>query len=157
MRAPYQILVFPYIKITDEEIKYCLFKRNDLEVWQGIAGGGEIEESPIQAAIREANEEAGTPLESKITQLSSISPIPVTAISGFVWGEDTLVIPEYSFGVELISKEIKLSNEHTQYEWLTHEKATKKLNWDSNRTALWELDYRLTHNKMGSVRGLYDK
>ena len=147
MRAPYQILIFPYIKTSDGFLKYCVFKRNDLKVWQGIAGGGEEGETPTQTAAREANEEAGISLKSQITQLTSVSSIPVTAISGFIWGENTLVIPEYSFGIKLLSEEIKLSHEHFQYKWLAYEEAHKMLTWDSNRTALWELNHRLTHNK----------
>lgn len=149
MRAPYQILVFPYFRESDGSIKYCIFKREDLKVWQGIAGGGEEGEKPIETGIREANEEADIPLDSKITQLSTTCSIPVTAISGFIWGEDVVVIPEYSFGVELRSKDpIKLSDEHLQFEWLSFEVAYQRLNWDSNRTAIWELNHRLTHNKI---------
>ena len=85
MRAPYQILVFPYIK-KDGITKYCLLKREDLKVWQGIAGGGEEGELPIETAKREAHEEAGIPLVNKIFQLSSTASIPVVAISGFIWG-----------------------------------------------------------------------
>lgn len=151
MRAPYQILVFPYIKIIDKSFKYCIFKRNDLRVWQGIAGGGEEGESPIQTAVREANEEAGISLKAKITPLASVNSIPVEAISGFIWGENTLVIPEYSFGIEQVSEEIKLSNEHFQYKWLVYEEAHKMLTWDSNRTVLWELNHRLTNNKMSFI------
>lgn len=147
MRAPYQILVFPYIK-KSSDIKYCLFKRGDLKVWQGIAGGGEEGESPLETAKREAYEEAGIALDSKMTQLSSIASIPVEAISGFIWGEDVVVIPEYSFGVEVESDSILLSDEHPTSEWLSYEDAQKKLNWDSNRTALWELNHRLTNNKL---------
>ena len=32
-------------------------------------------------------------------------------------------------------------------EWLTYEDAKKILNWDSNRNALWELNWKLTNNK----------
>jgi len=41
MRSPYQVLVFPYCLKDTGEITYCIFKRRDLNVWQGIAGGGE--------------------------------------------------------------------------------------------------------------------
>ncbi|MCQ6568992.1 NUDIX pyrophosphatase, partial [Bacillus mycoides] len=40
MRAPYQVLIFPYIK-TDDSIQYAIFNRSDYGYWQGIAGGGE--------------------------------------------------------------------------------------------------------------------
>lgn len=42
MRAPYQVLIFPYIK-TDDSIQYAIFNRSDYGYWQGIAGGGEDE------------------------------------------------------------------------------------------------------------------
>ncbi len=40
MRAPYQVLIFPSIK-EDSKYYYAIFKRRDLGIWQGIAGGGE--------------------------------------------------------------------------------------------------------------------
>ena len=39
-RAKYQVLVIPY-HVEKENIKYCIFKRSDMDVWQFIAGGGE--------------------------------------------------------------------------------------------------------------------
>lgn len=39
--------------------------------------------------------------------------------------------------------EINLSNEHKEMKWVKYEEATKLLNWDSNKTALWELYKRL--------------
>ena len=33
-------------------------------------------------------------------------------------------------------------------EWLSYDEAIKKLKWDSNKNALWELNYRLLNNKM---------
>ena len=41
-RAKYQVLVIPY-HIENGNVKYCIFKRNDIKVWQFIAGGGEDE------------------------------------------------------------------------------------------------------------------
>lgn len=52
MRAPYQVLIFPYIKTTDS-IQYAIFNRSDYSYWQGIAGGGEVGEIPIESAKRE--------------------------------------------------------------------------------------------------------
>lgn len=148
MRSPYQVLVFPYYIQKDGGILYAIFKRHDLNVWQAIAGGGEEGETPLGTAKREAFEEAGISTKSKITQLSSVASIPVIAISGFIWGDNTIVIPEYSFGVELRSKKTQLNDEHPSVEWLTYEEAVERLKWDSNRTALWELDYRIKNKKL---------
>jgi dATP pyrophosphohydrolase len=150
MRAPYQILVFPFLKQNDEFL-FCLFKREDLNVWQGIAGGGEEGESAIVTAKRESQEEAGISLESKILQLDSIGSIPVINISGFIWGKEVPIIPEYSFGIEMESKDITISHGHTTYEWVTYDQAMARLNWDSNKTALWELNYRLINNLLKEV------
>ena len=37
-RAKYQVLVITYV-IKDKAIKYAVFHRSDMEVWQFIAGG----------------------------------------------------------------------------------------------------------------------
>ena len=149
-RSPYQILVLPFYR-QKNNILYALFKREDMKVWQGIAGGGEEGESPIETAKREANEEANISIKSKMIQLTSVASIPVVAISGFLWGDDTLVIPEYSFGVEVDQQDIKLSKEHLKCEWFSFDDATKKLNWDSNKTALWELNHRIEKNKLKKI------
>ena len=70
MRAPFQVLVIPY-KIINNEILYGIFLRSDMKVWQTISGGGEDDESPIEAAKREANEEAG--IDIVLTILSWIA------------------------------------------------------------------------------------
>lgn len=60
-----------------------------------------------------------------------------------IWGEDCLVIPEYSFAVMIDSTILNLSHEHTEYEWVDYETAMKRLRYDSNKTALWELDNKI--------------
>ncbi|OTY16917.1 NUDIX pyrophosphatase, partial [Bacillus thuringiensis serovar navarrensis] len=112
MRAPYQVLIFPYIK-TDDSIQYGIFNRSDYGYWQGIAGGGEDGETPIESAKREAFEEAGITRESPYIKLDSVSSLPVEDVVGeFLWGEDVYVIKEFSFGVKVPTKNIKLSKEH---------------------------------------------
>ena len=143
MRAPYQVLIFPYI-ITDNFIQYAIFNRSDYGYWQGIAGGGEDGETPSESAKREAFEEAGILREFPYIQLDSVSSLPVEDVVGeFLWGEDVYVIKEFSFGVQVPTKNISLSKEHSNYKWLCFEEAVTLLKWDSNKTALWELNERL--------------
>ena len=55
-RARYQVLVIPYC-IMDGQARFCVFRRNDLDIWQFIAGGGEDEDASIlESAKREAFE-----------------------------------------------------------------------------------------------------
>ena len=143
MRAPFQILAIPY-RMDDGILKYCVFHRSDCDEWQFIAGGGEGDVTPLEAAKREALEEGGVRSDAWI-ELKSLSYLPITVISEKCrrhWSEDTYVIPEYTFGFECKS-DIKLSREHTECVWLTYDEAIKKLKWDSNRKALYELDCRL--------------
>ncbi len=62
-RAPCQVLVLPYYR-TDKATEYAIFRRTDAGYWQGIAGGGEDEETPLPAAKREAQEETSIPAAS---------------------------------------------------------------------------------------------
>ncbi|MFH1900165.1 MAG: NUDIX domain-containing protein [Patescibacteria group bacterium] len=141
MRTQYQILVFPYIR-TSKGYEYCLFKRKDLKVWQGIAGGGEEGETALESAKRETYEEALIPVSSKYILLRSIGSVPAKSISAFKdLGVKT--IPEYSFGVEVRSKKLTIGHEHTEYGWFTYEEAINKLNWDSNKKAMTELNTKL--------------
>ncbi|HDR6312442.1 TPA: NUDIX pyrophosphatase [Bacillus cereus] len=143
MRAPYQVLIFPYI-ITDDSIQYAIFKRSDYGYWQGIAGGGEDDETPTESAKREAYEEAGILREFPYIKLDSVSSLPVEDVVGeFLWGDDVYVIKEFSFGVKVPTKNISLCKEHSNYKWLCFEEAVTLLKWDSNKTALWELNKRL--------------
>lgn len=143
MRAAYQILAIPY-QTENDSIKYCVFHRADVDQWQFISGGGEGSETPFEAAKREAFEEGGI-LSNKWIALRSIACIPASIFPEKYrrhWAKDTYVIPEYTFGVSA-QNTIKLSNEHTQCVWLSYKDAYKKLTWDSNRTALYELNCRL--------------
>ena len=143
MRAPFQILAIPYQEIDGNRL-YCVFHRSDFDQWQFVAGGGEDEETPLQAAKREIWEETGITAE-QITQLTSMCYIPTDIFPAkylYNWAKDTYVVPEYAFGFAC-PQEITLSNEHTECVWLPYAEAREKLKWDSNRTALYELHCRL--------------
>ncbi len=140
MRAPFQILAIPY-KYKGEAPIYCVLHRSDYDQWQFIAGGGEDSETPKEAAKREILEEGGISI-TNIIALKSKCYIPVENFPRrhlYGWPDDTYVIPEYSFGFECMD-ELILSHEHTELVWLSYEEAREKLQWDSNKTALYELN-----------------
>jgi dATP pyrophosphohydrolase len=143
MRAPFQILALPY-KMIDGEPYYCLFHRADHDQWQFVAGGGEDEETPMDAVKREIFEELGIGVD-EIFALKNIACVPNTCFAKAhreQWAKDMYVIPEYSFAFDCQPK-ITLSEEHREYIWLTYKQARDLLCWDSNKTALYELDCRL--------------
>jgi dATP pyrophosphohydrolase len=143
-RAPFQVLVYPYRKNSNEQIEYALMKRSNEGFWQGIAGGGEYNEKPLEAAKRETYEESGIPTTSEFIQLDTIEPVPVIEFkNSHLWGDNVYVIPQYCFGVTSQDIQIVISHEHTEYKWLSYEDAYQLIKFDGNKTALWELDKRL--------------
>lgn len=145
-RAPFQALVFPYRRLMDGDVRYAVFQRDPSTggFWQGVSGGGEDAETPLEAARREAWEEAGIDPARPFMPLQSMCMIPAVKFGGFRWGPDVLLIPEHAFGVEVNAPDLTLSHEHTQYRWVTLDEGTDLLLWDSNKVALWELDQRLS-------------
>lgn len=146
MRAPFQVLAIPYRKGTS--IRFCVLHRSDYDQWQFVAGGGEDLEKPIESAIREIYEETSVKADN-ITALSSMAYVPANVISEHQrkhWAKDIYVIPEYHFAFECTS-DIKLSDEHLDCDWLSYNEAMSRLTWDSNKTALYELNCRLSADK----------
>ena len=136
-RARYQVLVIPYC-ITDGQVRFCVFRRKDLDIWQFIAGGGEDEDaSIIESARREAFEEAGIPVTCSYSPLDTCFRIPADCFrdAEALWGQDCFVVPEYAFAVKVENTSLQLSREHTEYEWAAYACAYAMLQYDSNRTA----------------------
>ena len=75
-------------------------------------------------------------------------------VCGFRWGDDVLVIPEYCFGVKVDEEQLQLSYEHTGYRWLSYDRAMEILQWDSNKGALWELNFRVRRGMLESSEGV---
>lgn len=144
MRAPLQVLVILYKKEKDE-ILYGIGLRSTRNIWQFVAGGAEDKETPIEAAVRELREETSINIkEEDLIVLDSKTTIPVVNVTGtYTWGKDVFVIPEYAFAVDATNFQIKLSNEHTEFKWLEYNKAMDILTYDSNKSALWELNEKL--------------
>jgi dihydroneopterin triphosphate diphosphatase len=143
-RAPFQVLVIPYRRRFDGDYEFALFRRADEGYWQAIAGGGEDKETPLQAARREAFEEAGITLEAPCRPLDTMASVQVTCFrDSHLWGDSVYVIPEYCFGVDTTSLTLILSNEHTELRWARYAEAAQMVRYDSNRVALWELNQKI--------------
>lgn len=151
MRAPFQILAIPYR--LKPKLQFCVLHRSDMDQYQFVAGGGEDEENPLEAAIREIYEETAI-VTDIVIQLMSMAYVPVNVIAQRhrkFWSEDTFVIPEFAFAFEC-KKDIVLSNEHSGIEWLSYDEAMRRLTWDSNKTALYELNCRIHQSSDQNTR-----
>ena len=138
-REPYQVLVFLRKRICGQD-RYLVLKRADMNVWQGVAGGGEDGEIPKETAIRETLEETGVHVES-IKQLSSVAMLPVSDVVGsHLWGAGIGEIPEYSFVADVDDDAaVALGDEHEDSRWCDYDEAMELLEWESNRGALREI------------------
>jgi len=151
MRAPFQILVIPF-RHAAAGPEFAILKRSDAEYWQFVAGGGEGDESPVQAAERETKEEIGVEASGRLFRLDSMAMVPKSCFAAAdSWGPAVYVIPEYCFAIDASDAVLVLSGEHTEARWVSYDQACALLQWDSNRTALWELNERL--KKKGNLTG----
>jgi len=90
-RAHFQVLAIPFRLTSTPGYEFAIFKRSDLDCWQGIAGGGEDTETPLQAMKREALEEAGIPKNAKYYRLKTFASIPVYCFGASkYWPKDLL-------------------------------------------------------------------
>ena len=151
MRAPIQILALPY-RITDGEPLFCVLRRSDSAIWQFVSGGAEDDETPLEAAKREIFEELGVRVDELI-ELQSMTHIPAYIYSAAhldplpeKW-RGVYIVPEYTFAFEC-TEEPTLSDEHLGYEWLGYDEACRRVKYDSNRTAMYELLCRLNGKRM---------
>lgn len=146
-RLPLQVLVLPFRHRIGGQIEFAIFRRRDFAdaCWQGVAGGVEHGESAEQAARREMTEEASIPIGGSLVPLDAMATIPVTQFSDRnSWEPNVYVVTERAFGARVEDAQtIVLSGEHSEYRWVPYEEAVRLLRWDSNRTALWELNERL--------------
>ncbi len=143
MRQPINTLVFPYYRDENKTVKYAIFKRSNIEMYQAISGGVEDDETVLEAAKRECFEEAGI-IQGEFLQLDSTASIPGYMFENYEdWGKDVYLVSEKSFAVEVTNINFKLSHEHSEYIWCDYNQALKILTWDSNKVALWELNEKL--------------
>ncbi len=144
MRAPFQILVIPF-RHTANGTEFAVLRRSDAaECWQFVAGGGEGDESPRQAAERETREEIGIATDQDFVELDSMATVPRDCFAAAgSWGEEVYVVPEHCLAVDVRDRVPTLSREHAALRWVPYDQAFGLLKWDSNRTALWELNERL--------------
>lgn len=145
MRKPKNVLVFLYR--YNNGIEYCIFYRNKEKFYQGLSGGVEDNEELADTVKREVYEETGIKVNN-IMKLDTISSIPGINVSKiFNYKNNIYIVYEYAFGIKIDNEKIKISNEHQEYKWVNYEEAINLLKYDSNKTALFELNERLVHNE----------
>lgn len=148
-REAFQVLVVPFQRLPSSTFRFLVLKRADGALWQFVSGGGEDGERPREAALREATEELGLEMVPEVYPLQSCASIPVRFFPDRErWPDHLLVIPEYCFAMDCTGIQVQLSEEHVDMMWGNDEECRQRLSWDSNRTALWELNERLNRSRL---------
>ena len=141
-KRPESVLVLVY---TVNGQVLLMERQNPVGFWQSVTGSLEWhEQDPLQAAIRELQEETGLTVTPRATGLENLFPILPE------WREryhpEVTENREYVFAVELDSPcKIQLNpDEHVRYEWLDLSGAIQRCSSWSNSQAL-ELVIKRTH------------
>ncbi len=151
--APFKTLLFPYrFQMKDglpTNIEFAVVKKRSENHWQALAGQGYQKEAPLDSAKRSANEALGISQSLVFFELDSKAMIPLEYALEDQWGDDVMVIPETCYAVKLDDDfEFKLNDQYEGIKWVSYKDAIEIVKWDSNKTALWELKYRILSKKI---------
>ncbi|HDR05300.1 MAG TPA: NUDIX domain-containing protein [Candidatus Marinimicrobia bacterium] len=125
----------------EKELRFLIMKRNDGLQYEGlfhcVHGKIEADEAAWQTALRELREETG--LSAKAMWVADYSSQFYEASS------DTFnLVPVFACEVESI--DIKLSREHSQFEWLTVSEAKRRLAWQNHIQAIEQISRMFTQD-----------
>ena len=104
-------------------------------IWQCITGGIKSNERTYQAAIRELKEETGLYPEKMWT---------VDSVNSYYAPKYDSVFFIPVFGIEVKSKDVKLSSEHVDFYWGSLESVKSKLLWNQQKNGLDSFNQMIT-------------
>lgn len=116
---------------TDAGPIYLMLKRSTGKhyehLWQGVAGKIEKGETATQTVIRELEEETGKKLKKLFVadHITSFYDVRKDRIQ---------MVP--IFGIEVENSEVQLSDEHSEYKWVSFEEALTLLTWKGQKEGL---------------------
>ena len=112
--------------------KYLLLKRSPDKqpypgIWQIVTGRIEENEAAFDTALREVNEETGL-------KINKLYVLPKAGSFYTAHTDNLHLIPLFLAGSD--SCYVKLSEEHTEYEWLSYKDAREKIHWYNQKENL---------------------
>lgn len=127
---------------NNNDWKFLLLKRSDDKIypgiWQGVTGKIKDEEPPYKTALRELKEETGLDADKMWT---------ADKINIFYDAKKNIMNLIPVFGVVVHSKEIILSEEHSEYKWCSIDETVKLLTWEQQKKGVKIFYDMLKENK----------
>ncbi len=117
---------------TENAIEFLILKRAEDQiypaVWQMVSGKIKENEKAFETALRELKEE---------TNLTPLKMWVAPKVNSFYSSQTDSIclIPVFAVQVKKNSKVI-ISNEHSEYKWVTSNEAKRLLAWDGQRKAV---------------------
>lgn len=116
---------------TENGPVYLMLKRSPGKyyehLWQGVAGKIEKGETAVQTVVRELKEETG----KEPTKI-----FVADHIASFYNAKYDQIFMVPIFGIEVEGSEVQLSEEHSEYKWVSFEEALNLLTWKGQKEGL---------------------
>ncbi|SFU31564.1 dihydroneopterin triphosphate diphosphatase [Xenorhabdus koppenhoeferi] len=138
-KCPESVLVMIYA--VDSKRVLMLQRRDDPEFWQSVTGSLEEGEKPLQAALREVQEEIGIDITKENLELIDCQRSLYYEIFPHLrhrYASGVTRNKEHWFSLALPEERMILLTEHLAYQWLVAEEAAELTKSWSNRQAIEE-------------------
>ena len=123
---------------TDTGPVYLMLKRSTGKhyehLWQGVAGKIEKGETAVQTVVRELEEETGKKPKKLFV---------ADHIASFYDARNDRIQMVPIFGIEVDNSEVQLSEEHSEYKWVSFDEALTLLTWKGQKEGL-----RIVHDEI---------
>jgi dATP pyrophosphohydrolase len=125
---------------SENGIEFLLLKRSEGQpypgLWQMVTGKIKPNEKAFQTAIREIKEETGL-VPSQVWVAPTVNSFyEPTRLNDRVGQEDEYICLLPVFAARVETEKVKLSAEHTDYQWVDKSTAQKLLAWEGQRKSV---------------------
>lgn len=136
LKRPESVLVMIY----DQHGQVLVLQRNDdPDFWQSVTGTIEVDELPLETAIREVQEETGIDIIVSgfdIVDTRVVNQFEIRPQWRHKYPPNEFTNTEYVFSVCVDSEVSIVLTEHSQYHWLPAKEAREMVWSQSNREAI---------------------
>lgn len=141
LKRPESVLVVLY---NEHKEVLVLQRDDDADFWQSVTGSLELNESPVQTAMREVLEETGIDLHHRMFTAQQI--MDCRQVNQYVIREDwryryaknVTTNFEYVFCAQVPANADIVLTEHLQFLWLSKTEAIKKVWSNTNKQAIFK-------------------